>query len=76
MRIVFKQDYLSKLYFDQTGDKKQSFQPDVIKKYTKEKYPEECQSGGRFVSVHIGVDKSLSIAIWLTRNSPRLIPGK
>ena len=35
MRIVFKQDYLSKLYFDQTGDKKQSFQPDVIKKYTK-----------------------------------------
>lgn len=35
MQIVFKQDYLSKLYYDQTGDKKHRFQPDVIKKYTK-----------------------------------------
>ena len=35
MQILFKQDYLSKLYYDQTGDKKHRFQPEVIKKYTK-----------------------------------------
>ena len=35
MQIVFKQDYLSSLYYEQTADKKHRFQPDVIKKYIK-----------------------------------------
>ena len=35
MQIVFKQDYLSNLYNDQTADKKQWFQPEVVKKYRK-----------------------------------------
>lgn len=35
MQIVFKQDYLSDLYYKQTAGKKHRFQPDVIKKYIK-----------------------------------------
>ena len=35
MQIVFKQDYLSRLYYEQTSDKKHRFQPEVIKKYIK-----------------------------------------
>jgi len=35
MQIVFKQDYLSRLYYNQAVDKKHRFQPDVIKKYIK-----------------------------------------
>ena len=35
MQIVFKQDYLSTLYYDQTADKKHRFQPEVVKKYIK-----------------------------------------
>ena len=35
MRIVFKQDYLSTLYYEQTSDKKHRFQPEVVRKYIK-----------------------------------------
>lgn len=35
MQIVFKQDYLSKLYEDQVVDRKHWFQPEVVKKYIK-----------------------------------------
>ena len=35
MQIVFKQEYLSSLYYNQTADKKHRFQPEVIKKYIK-----------------------------------------
>ena len=35
MQIVFKQDYLSTLYHNQTADSKHWFQPDVVKKYIK-----------------------------------------
>ena len=35
MQIVFKQEYLSSLYYEQTADKKHRFQPEVIKKYIK-----------------------------------------
>ena len=35
MQIVFKQEYLSSLYYNQAADKKHRFQPDVIKKYIK-----------------------------------------
>ena len=35
MQIVFKQEYLSNLYYDQVTDKKHRFQPEVIKKYIK-----------------------------------------
>lgn len=35
MRIVFKQEYLSSLYYTQTSDKKHWFQPEVVKKYIK-----------------------------------------
>ena len=35
MKLVFKQDYLARLYFDQTADKKHRFQPEVVKKYVK-----------------------------------------
>lgn len=35
MQIVFKQEYLSSLYYNQTPDKKHRFQPDVVKKYIK-----------------------------------------
>ena len=35
MQLVFKQEYLSTLYFEQTTDKKHRFQPDVVKKYIK-----------------------------------------
>ena len=35
MQIVFKQEYLSNLYYNQTADKKHRFQPDVVKKYIK-----------------------------------------
>lgn len=35
MQIVFKQIYLSDLYYKQTSDKKHRFQPEVIKKYVK-----------------------------------------
>lgn len=35
MQIVFKQEYLSSLYYNQTADKKHRFQPDVVKKYIK-----------------------------------------
>lgn len=35
MQIVFKQAYLSDLYFTQASDKKHRFQPEVIKKYIK-----------------------------------------
>ena len=35
MQIVFKQEYLSSLYYGQTADKKHRFQPEVIKKYIK-----------------------------------------
>lgn len=35
MQIVFKQAYLSDLYYNQTSDKKHRFQPEVIKKYIK-----------------------------------------
>lgn len=35
MQVVFKQDYLSDLYYGQSADKKHRFQPDVVKKYIK-----------------------------------------
>lgn len=35
MQIVFKQEYLSSLYYNQTADKKHRFQPEMIKKYIK-----------------------------------------
>lgn len=35
MQIVFKQEYLSSLYYNHTADKKHRFQPEVIKKYIK-----------------------------------------
>ncbi len=35
MQIVFKQEYLSSLYYNQTADKKHRFQPEVVKKYIK-----------------------------------------
>ena len=35
MQIVFKQEYLSNLYYDQTSDRKYWFQPEVVKKYIK-----------------------------------------
>ena len=35
MQIVFKQEYLSSLYYNQTSDKKHRFQPEVVKKYIK-----------------------------------------
>lgn len=35
MQIVFKQEYLSDLYYKQVADKKHRFQPDVVKKYIK-----------------------------------------
>ena len=35
MQIVFKQEYLSSLYYRRTADKKHRFQPEVIKKYIK-----------------------------------------
>lgn len=35
MQIVFKQKYLSSLYYSQETDKKHRFQPEVIKKYIK-----------------------------------------
>ena len=35
MQLVFKQEYLRTLYFDQTTDKKHRFQPDEVKKYIK-----------------------------------------
>ncbi|MBR3031311.1 MAG: type II toxin-antitoxin system RelE/ParE family toxin [Bacteroidales bacterium] len=35
MLIVFKQEYLSNLYYNQTTDKKHRFQPEVVKKYVK-----------------------------------------
>ena len=35
MQIVFKQEYLSSLYYGRTADKKHRFQPEVIKKYIK-----------------------------------------
>ena len=35
MQIVFKQEYLSCLYHNQTSDKKNRYQPEVIKKYVK-----------------------------------------
>lgn len=35
MQIVFMQEYLSSLYYNQTADKKHRFQPEVIKKYIK-----------------------------------------
>ena len=35
MQIVFKQEFLSSLYYNQTADKKHRFQPEVIKKYIK-----------------------------------------
>ena len=35
MQIVFKQEYLSNLYYNQIADKKHRFQPDVVKKYIK-----------------------------------------
>ena len=35
MQIVFKQEYLSNLYYDQVTDKKHRFQPEVVKKYIK-----------------------------------------
>ena len=35
MQIVFKQKYLSGLYYGQAADKKHRFQPEVIKKYIK-----------------------------------------
>ena len=35
MQLVFKQDYLSNLYYNQTEDKKHWFQPEVVKKYIK-----------------------------------------
>ena len=35
MQIVFKQEYLSRLYYGQTADKKHRFQSEVIKKYIK-----------------------------------------
>lgn len=35
MQIVFKQEYLSSLYYNQTAEKKHRFQPEVIKKYIK-----------------------------------------
>ena len=35
MQIVFKQEYLSNLYYDQTSDRKHWFQPEVVKKYIK-----------------------------------------
>ena len=33
MQIVFKQEYLSSLYYNQTADKKHRFQEQIIKKY-------------------------------------------
>ena len=35
MQIVFKQEYLSNLYYNQTSDIKHRFQPEVVKKYIK-----------------------------------------
>ena len=35
MQIVFKQEYLSSLYYNHTADRKHRFQPDVVKKYIK-----------------------------------------
>lgn len=35
MQIVFKQEYLSSLYYNLSSDKKHRFQPEVIKKYVK-----------------------------------------
>lgn len=35
MQIVFKQEYLSDLYYNQTADKKHRFQSEVVKKYIK-----------------------------------------
>ena len=35
MQIVFKQDYLSSLYYEQKADKKHRFQPEVVQKYIK-----------------------------------------
>lgn len=35
MQIVFKQEYLSSLYYNQTADQKNWFQPEVVKKYIK-----------------------------------------
>lgn len=35
MQIVFKQEYLSNLYYNEPVDKKHRFQPEVVKKYVK-----------------------------------------
>ena len=35
MQIVFKQEYLSNLYYNQATNKKHRFQPEVVKKYVK-----------------------------------------
>ncbi len=35
MQIVFKQEYLSSLYYNLAADKKHRFQPEVVKKYVK-----------------------------------------